>query len=127
MWSFYCLQIDIAYQSSLIGFLTNPGHLPRINNIDDLLESGIQTYFNDTSDQHNKRILKSYIICDPQNIDICLTRMAYKQNMALAAGRIGVEFLSYTKYMKNGKPLYVPFKDSIQKGYIFMYFNKNSV
>jgi hypothetical protein len=53
--------------------------------------------------------------------------MAYKRNMALAAGRIGVEFLSYTKYMKNGKPLYVPFKDSIQKGYMVMYLKKNSV
>jgi hypothetical protein len=135
LWSFYCLQINIAYQSSLIGFLTNPGYLPRINNLDGLLESGIElgiqsgleTYFNDTSDPRNKRILKSYIKCDSKNIDVCLSRMAYKRNLAVAGGRIGIEFSAYTKYIKNGKPLYVPFRDNIQQGHMVVYLRMNSV
>ncbi|KDR20525.1 hypothetical protein L798_05493 [Zootermopsis nevadensis] len=135
LWAFYCLQINIAYQSSLIGFLANPGKEPRINNLDDLLESGIElgiqsgleTFFNDTSDPRNKRILKSYIRCDSKNIDVCLKRMAYKRNLAVAGGRIGIEFSAYTKYLKNGKPLYVPFKDNIQQGHMVMYLTKNSV
>jgi hypothetical protein len=135
LWSFYCLQINNAYQSSLIGFLTNPGHLPRINDVDGLLESGIKlgvhtglTYhFNDTSDPRNKRILKSHIDCDVQTSHVCLDRMAYRGDLAVAGGKNGLEFLSYTKYMKNGKPLYVPLKDNIQQGHMVIYLKRGSI
>jgi hypothetical protein len=135
LWSFYCLQINNAYQSSLIGFLTNPGHLPRINDIDDLLESGIElgvhtglTYhFNDTSDPRNKRILKSHVDCNVETNHVCLDRMAYRGDLAVAGGRTGLEFISYIKYMKNGKPLYVPFKDNIREGHMVIYLTKGSI
>lgn len=135
LWSFYCLQINSAYQSSLIGFLTNPGHLPRINDLDGLLESGIElgiqsglkNHFNDTSDPRNKRILKSHIDCDFKTSLVCLDRMAYKGDLAVAGGRNGLEFLSYVKYMKNGKPLYVPLKDNIQQGHMVIYLRKGNI
>lgn len=135
LWSFYCLQINNAYQSSLIGFLTNPGHLPRINDLDGLLESGIELgiqsglhfHFNDTSDPRNKRILKSHIDCDLKTSLVCLDRMAYKGDLAVAGGRNGLEFLSYIKYMKNGKPLYVPLKDNIQQGYMVIYLKRGNI
>jgi hypothetical protein len=135
LWSFYCLQINNVYQSSLIGFLTNPGHLPRINDLDGLLESGIELgiqsglkyYLNDTSDPRNKRILKSNIECDFNSSLMCLDRMAYKGDFAVAGGRNGLEFLSHIKYMKNGKPLYVPLKDNIKQGYMVIYLRKGNV
>jgi hypothetical protein len=135
LWSFYCLQINTAYQSSLIGFLTNPGHLPRINDLDGLLESGIELgiqrglkdHFNDGSDPRNKLILKSYIDCDFETSLICLDRMAYKGDLAVAGGRNGLEFLSYIKYMKNGKPLYVPLKDNIKQGHMVIYLRKGNI
>jgi hypothetical protein len=135
LWSFYCLQIDTAYQSSLIGFLTNPGHLPRIKDVDGLLESGIELgiqsglekYFDDVSDPRNKRILKSYTECDATDIDVCLSRMAYEKNLAVAGGRNGIEFYGHTKYRRNGKPLYEPLKDNIQQGHMVVYLWKNSV
>jgi hypothetical protein len=135
LWSLYCFEVNNAYQSSLIGFLTNPGHLPRINDIDSLLESGvelgiqsgIQSDLKDASDPRNKRILKSYITCSGINLDKCLKRMAYEGDLAVAGGRIGLEFLAHTKYMKNGKPLYVPFKDNIQQGHMVIYLKKGSI
>jgi hypothetical protein len=135
LWSFYCFQINNAYQSSLIGFLTNPGHLPSINDLDDLLESGIELgiqsgftyYFNDTSDRRNRRILKSHIECDLVTSHMCLDRMAYKGDLAVAAGRKGLEFLSGIKYMKNGKPMYVPLRDNIREGHMVIYMRKGNV
>jgi Ligand-gated ion channel. len=135
LWSVYCLLINNAYQSSLIGFLANPGNLPRINDLDNLLESGlelgiqngIQEFFSDALDPRNKRILKSYVECNEYNYDLCLKRMAYEGNLAVAGGRIGLEFLAHTKYMKDGKPLYVPFKDNIQQGYMVIYLPRGSI
>jgi hypothetical protein len=135
LWCFYCMQVNTAYQSSLIGFLTNPGHLSRIYDVDSLLESGLelgiqngsQHLFGDASDPRNKRVLKALIECDEQNIDMCLNRMAYDGDLAVAAGRVGLEFLAHTKYMKNGKPLFVPFKDNIKHGYMVVYLKKGSI
>jgi hypothetical protein len=53
--------------------------------------------------------------------------MAYKGDLAVAGGKNGLEFLSYIKYMKNGKPLYVPLKDNIQQGHMAMYLRKGNV
>ena len=135
LWFLHCMQINNAYQSSLVGFLTNPGFLPRINDIDNLLESGLelgiqngsQRYFSDASDPRNKRILKSYIECNDDNYDMCLERMAYEGDLAVAGGRVGLEFLAHTKYRKDGKPLYVPFKDSIQQGHMVIYLRKGNI
>jgi len=135
LWFLHCMQVNNAYQSSLIGFLTNPGVLPRINDLDNLLESGVtlgiqsgaQQFFSDTSDPRNKRILKSYIHCNENNIDPCLNRMAYKGDLAVAGGRVGLEFLAHTKYRKDGKPLYVPFKDNIQQGHMVIYLRKGNI
>jgi hypothetical protein len=133
--SLYCMQINNAYQSSLIAFLTNPGHLQPINDIDSLLESGVelgiqsglQNSFNDTSDPRNKHILKSHIECNAGNIDKCLKRMAYEGDLAVAGGRRGIEFLAHTKYKKNGRPLYLPFEDNILDGYLVIYLRKGSI
>jgi len=135
LWFLHCMQINNAYQSSLIGFLTNPGFLPRIKDLDHLLESGVELgiqydmkiYFSDASDPRNKRILESYIECNYKNFDACLKRMAYEGNLAVAGGRVGLEFLAHTKYMKDGKPLYMPFKDNIQKGHMVIYLKKGSI
>lgn len=135
LWFLHCMQINNAYQSSLIGFLTNPGLLPRINDLDDLLESGlelgIQTgmeeYFSDASDPRNKRILKSYTECKDKNIDLCLNRMAYEGDLAVLGGRVGLEFLAHTKYRKDGKPLFVPFNDNVQQGHMVIYLRKGSI
>ena len=135
LWFLHCMQINNAYQSSLIGFLTNPGLLPSINDLDNLLESGVelgiqnglQHHFSDASDPRNKRILKSYIECNNKNLDPCLKRMAYEGDLAVAGGRVGLEFLAHTKYRKDGKPLYVPFKDNIQQGHMVIYLRKGSI
>ncbi|PSN39371.1 Ionotropic receptor 921 [Blattella germanica] len=42
LWLFYSLQINTAYQSSLVGYLTNPGELPLLKTIKELESSGIE-------------------------------------------------------------------------------------
>lgn len=135
IWFLHSMKINNAYQSSLIGFLTNPGHLPSINDLDNLLESGValgiqngmEKYFSDASDPRNERILKSYVVCNDNKIDLCLKRMAYEGDLAVAGGRVGLEFLAHTKYRKDGKPLYVPFKDNIKQGHMVIYLRKGSI
>jgi len=53
--------------------------------------------------------------------------MAYKGDLAVAGGRVGLEFLAHTKYRKDGKPLYVPFKDNIQQGHMVIYLRKGNI
>ncbi|PSN45720.1 Ionotropic receptor 430 [Blattella germanica] len=51
IWLFYCLLINAAYQSALIGFLANPGQYPPIRNVQELLDSNMELHsgFNVTS------------------------------------------------------------------------------
>ena len=67
LWLFYCLQINTAYQSSLMGFLTNPGNLPAVTTLEELDNSGLDLYILEGT-RHNyenfdvmERILKKKI------------------------------------------------------------------
>ncbi|PSN58373.1 Ionotropic receptor 512 [Blattella germanica] len=124
LWLFYCLQINNAYQSSLIGVLAEPGNLPPIRNVHELIESGIQigiqsgmqNYLDDNEQKQLK--VQNAIELNDYTKKYCLDKMAYEMNLAVLAGRVGIEFIGYTNYTFNGKPLYVPFHDNVQEGHM---------
>ncbi|KAJ9598190.1 hypothetical protein L9F63_011128 [Diploptera punctata] len=133
LWIFFCMVINNAYQSSLIGILAQPGYLPPILNMKDLLESGIDLAIQN----HTENVLKEYgtilpvdhildssIKCNPQDMGYCLNRLSYDSNIAVLGGRIGIEFRGYVNYTYNGKPLFVPFHDNVREGYMTFYFKK---
>ncbi|KAJ9584515.1 hypothetical protein L9F63_021125 [Diploptera punctata] len=132
-WVMFCLVISSAYQSFLIGYLTNPGYLPSIQNLNDLVDSGIN--FGVTkgsvdilkdimSNPDIEHILSSYSPCHSQNLTHCLDRMSYVNDFALLAGRARTEFMAYVNYTHNGKTLFVSFHDNLIEGYMSFIFQK---
>ncbi|KAJ9599961.1 hypothetical protein L9F63_009789 [Diploptera punctata] len=133
IWVIFCLVVSSAYQSFLIGYMTNPGHLPSIQNTKELVDSGINfgiingLEFMLKAEMPNpeiEQILSSYSPCNPYNLTYCLDRMSYVNDFALLGGRVGLEFKAYVSYTHNGKTLYVPFHDNLQEGYMSFSFQK---
>ena len=133
IWIYFCLLINNAYQSSLIGFLANPGYLPPIKNMVDLVDSGINLGIQSTieilfeeyeSSPQIDNILSSYISCEEKDLKYCLDRLSYDNDLALMGGRTGIEFRGYVDYSYNGRPLFVPFRENVQEGYMTFVFVK---
>ncbi|KAJ9599962.1 hypothetical protein L9F63_009790 [Diploptera punctata] len=133
IWVIFCLVVSSAYQSFLIGYLTNPGHLPSIQNTKELVDSGINFGILKNLDVMLKakvpnpeieQILSSYSTCYPHNLTYCLDRMSYVSDIAVLGGRVGIEFKAYVNYTHNGKTLFVPFDDNLLEGYMSFHFQK---
>ncbi|KAJ9584516.1 hypothetical protein L9F63_021126 [Diploptera punctata] len=133
IWVIFCLIISSAYQSFLIGYLTNPGYLPSIQNTKDLLDSGINIgifkrnivlSLEKLPNPEIEQVLSSYSLCDSDNMTHCLDRMSYVNDFALLGGRVGFEFKAYVNYTHNGKTLFVPFHENLVEGHLSFFFQK---
>ncbi|PSN36813.1 Ionotropic receptor 508 [Blattella germanica] len=125
LWLIYCLQIYTAYQSSLIGFLANPGHFPPIKSTDELFASDLEL---------NTAILwntgspivqiwdgfDSYPLCME---DECFERIAEKRDLALLTKRHYSELYITAHHMKNGKPTVVPLEEVRSTEYFTLQIN----
>ncbi|PSN36812.1 Ionotropic receptor 507 [Blattella germanica] len=113
LWLIYCLQIYTAYQSSLIGFLANPGHFPPIKSTDELFASDLELntailLSTGSLNDENWDGFDSYPLCKE---DECFERIAEKRDLALLTNRHYSELYITAHHMKNGKPTVVPLEE----------------
>jgi len=133
LWIFYSLLINTAYQSSLISVLTNPRFEPAIDTLEELLNSGMsfrfvwrfQLWYNRTNDTVSKKILNNYIPCS--ELDLCLKRIASKQDFAICGGELNLLYLSRTQYRISDAPQLIPFKEEVISYSVTMIFRLGSV
>jgi hypothetical protein len=132
MWVLFSLEINTAYQSSLISFLTEPPPLPVIRTVDELLTSGLKygttnrsfNNFDTSEDPQFQRILQKLEFND--NFTALLDRMAFHGDLAVAGGKAHTSFLRDTHYVLKGKRLFIAIKESISSNGIVMYLRKGS-
>ncbi|PSN39372.1 Ionotropic receptor 922 [Blattella germanica] len=128
IWMFYSLQINTAYQSSLVGYLTNPGNLPPLQSIKDL----------DTSDVDLIMVVQEDSVFDIFSgilRELGMTRVndikrTYKLgrnlshfiesgcNVAFLAINPENDYVIYTNGFYNGKALFIPMEKEIMYGNI---------
>jgi hypothetical protein len=133
LWVFYCLLINTAYQSSLISVLTDPRYEPSVDTVEELLNSGMsygfvwrfQFWYSLENDSVSNRILKNYIECP--KLEVCLKRIATKQDFAICGGESNLLYLSHTKYRTLGVPHFLPFKEEVTSIFVTMFFRPGSV
>ncbi|PSN47754.1 Ionotropic receptor 509 [Blattella germanica] len=119
LWLIYCLQIYTAYQSSLIGFLANPGHFPPIKSTDELFASDLELNTGillGTESQNDESWdgFDSYPLCmEPE----CFERIAEKRDLALLTTRHFSELYIAAYHMENGKPTVIPLEEVRSTGY----------
>ncbi|KAJ9590525.1 hypothetical protein L9F63_016427 [Diploptera punctata] len=106
LWLLFCLQINTAYQSSLIGFMEEPGIYPPITDTDELESSGFvkessiyfgNSYIYSTGDNVSAKIPH----CG--NIENCLYRMIQYKKTATLGPTIFTDML--LTYMSIGKKI----------------------
>jgi hypothetical protein len=132
-WVFYCLLVNTAYQSSLISVLTNPRFEPAVDTVDGLLNSGMSYgfvwrfhfWYNRTNDTMSNKILNNYTPCP--KLDLCLKRIASKQDFVICGGESHLLYLSQTQYCVSGVPQFLPFKEEVASFFVTMFFRVGSV
>jgi hypothetical protein len=132
MWVLFSLEINTAYQSSLISFLTEPPPLPAIRTVDELLRSDLKygatnRSFNNydiSEDPQFQKILQNLEFSD--NFTALLNRMAFHGDLAVAGGKAHTSFFRDTHYVLKGKRLFIATKESIISNGIVMYLRKGS-
>jgi hypothetical protein len=132
MWVLFSLQINTAYQSLLISFLTEPPPLPVIRTVDELLRSGLKcgttnrsfNNFDTSEDPQFQKILQNLEFSD--NFTALLDRMAFQGDLAVAGGKAHTTFLRDTHYVFKGKRFFIAIKEPISSNGIVMYLRKGS-
>jgi hypothetical protein len=131
-WVIYSLAVNTVFQTFLTSFLIDPGLLPPIMNLDELLDSGIEygylplmdRFFNSDNEKY-REIVHNHKICS--NTTACLERVAVKGDFAQFISRQVTDYSSYYKFQDvNGVPLIYPFKDDFVQYNIVMYLTKGS-
>jgi hypothetical protein len=133
VWVYYCLLINTAYQSSLIGVRSRPRFEPPIDTVEELLQSQmpygyitpVKIWFTDVEDSTSRTILANGIECP--SLDHCLKRIITTQNFAVCGGGLHILYLSYQKrYSYSGAPKFIPFKDVMASYFPSMFFRSGS-
>jgi hypothetical protein len=131
-WVIHSLAVNTVFQAFLTSFLIDPGLLPPIRNLGELLDSGIEygyhplmDRFLKSDDEKHKEILHNRKICP--NTTACLERVALKGDFAHFISRQVMEYTSYYKFQDvNGDPLVYPFNDDFVQYNVVMYLTKGS-
>lgn len=113
-WIWYCLAINIIFQTFLISFLIDPGYQHQMNSIDEILTSKIKYGYNEwfdiavrsSDDAISKIILQDRMVCNEGNKPPCLDWIAYHNNFSLLCSKTVIKYhLTRTYVDRNGKPL----------------------
>ena len=131
-WVAYSLAVSTIYQAFLTSFLTEPGFLTPVKNLDELLDSGIEySYvpiirrFLDSSDIKHKEIMKSKEDC--LNTTACLERVAITRDLALCVARNVMDYTVFDRFHDaDGMPLVYPFDHDFLQYNVVMYPKKGS-
>jgi hypothetical protein len=117
-WLMFCLAFNTVFQAFVITFLINPGHEHQIENIEELLNSGLPYGFdpqndrsvNATGDTLLMTILQHRMSCSPYAK--CIEWVAYHRNFSTLSTDSVVDFLVATQYVDNqGTPLLCLLRD----------------
>ncbi|KAJ9583417.1 hypothetical protein L9F63_022238 [Diploptera punctata] len=126
----YCMQVNTAYQSSLIGFLVNPGQQPPIQNTNELRKSGIalrsavfSTKQGETMDW--KSNVKNFV----ENCTVfeCLKRVVFDRDVAFLSRKTAVDYVGMSDYWSNGKPLFAELKSAVNEGFLSIHVQNGNL
>jgi hypothetical protein len=131
-WVAFSLAINTVYQAFLTSFLTDPGFLTPIRDLDELLGSGIEygyvriiDQYLDSSNVKHRQILNGRKVCF--NTTACLERVAIKRDQAQCVARQVLDYAVYDKFRAaDGVPLIYPFDDDFVQYNTVMYLKKGS-
>ena len=111
LWLFYCIQVCTFFQTELIGFLTNPGYFPQINDLTSLNNSGFERMSNVVFDNEDAVI---YPICP---FETCLRQLASRHKVAVLGSTFEFDINIKYKYNINGKPDFDKVVESLRTFY----------
>lgn len=113
-WIWYCLAINVVFQTLLTSFLIEPGFQHQMNSIGEILASKLKYGYNqwfdivvrDSADTLSKTILQNRVECGEGNEPPCLDWVAYHGNFSLLCSKTLLDYLLTREYLdKHGKPL----------------------
>ncbi|KAJ9579518.1 hypothetical protein L9F63_004837 [Diploptera punctata] len=119
LWLFYCLQIYTLYQSSLIGFVINPGDLPPIKNVKELEESDLKKLsmvsFSDDPSGYTNFSGNIYPLCKYSNT--CYEELARSRTSAVLDHRHHGLIFIRMYHTTEGKPSIVSLVENLETLY----------
>ena len=113
-WIWYCLAINIVFQTFLTSFLIEPGLQHQMNSIEEIMASKIKYGYNewidlavrDSDDALSKIILQERTACNEGNKPPCLDWVAYHNNFSVLCSKTLLDYLRTHEYVdSNGKHL----------------------
>jgi hypothetical protein len=113
-WIWYCLAINMVFQTFLTSFLIEPGLQHQMNSIGEILASKVKYGYNqgfdivvrDSADTLSKTILQNRVECSEGNEPPCLDWVAHHDNFSLLCSKTLLDYLLTREYLdKHGKPL----------------------
>ena len=130
VWLFYCLQINTAYQSCLIGFLANPGQLPTIRSLKELNDSRMKLMTNFLFDKNNDALNINKMRMAEQ-IEVCIglkcnNRITSKQRIAIFCTKAWFESVVAHCVRFRNKPFYVALEENVEVGHMSMLLTSGS-
>jgi hypothetical protein len=113
-WIWYCLAINMIFQTLLTSFLIEPGLLHQMNSIGEILASKLKYGYNqwfdivvqDSGYSLSKTILQNRVECSEGNEPPCLDWVAYHDNFSLLCSKTLLDYVLTREYLDiHGKPL----------------------
>ncbi|KAJ9580385.1 hypothetical protein L9F63_003961 [Diploptera punctata] len=107
VWLFYCMQIYTAYKSGLVGFLTNPGENPIVNNYKEILTENVEKYCAMSFIGHldsEEHVWNRYKDCGLRS---CIELLKTDKNVAVLGNQYVLDFLAKKDSSRYGKPQYI--------------------
>ncbi|KAJ9579517.1 hypothetical protein L9F63_004836 [Diploptera punctata] len=126
LWLFYCLQIYTLYQSSLIGFVINPGELPPVKNVKELEESDLKklSAVSFSGDSFKDTNISYYVYPLCKELRICYKNLAISRNSAVLDHRYHGLIFIRMYHSTEGKPSIVPLVENLDTLYTTMYVRR---
>ncbi|KAJ9578933.1 hypothetical protein L9F63_024963 [Diploptera punctata] len=130
MWIMFSLCVNTVYQAFLTSYLIDTGFYKQISSEEEMLESGIDFGYHPITELvHTDMVGERYKrrnLCS--NMGDCISRVAYRADMAVFIVKILADHMLYTKYVdSNGKPLLCHVDEMFSSVYYSMLLQKGSV
>ncbi|PSN34812.1 Ionotropic receptor 525 [Blattella germanica] len=114
LWLFYCMVVNIAYQSALFGLIVNPGHYPAIITLNELDESGLEKvksyYAQDVLAEGLHSInLNDLPLCANDNY-VCFKKISENRKQAVLVSKY-VGDKAVKEFSKDGVPKVIPVEE----------------
>lgn len=122
-WALYCLLVDTAFTSVLVGILVDPGREPRLTDERQLMVSQLEIGYSEGMDLILGDGFRGRgVFCD--DYEACLDRVAFRGNFAFVVLRRFLSYISKKKYETTKEHLFYTFDGNIMTSGITTYFRK---